>query len=67
MKRVIQLAIGGLGGFAIAAVILALLLPFLIRRGYLAIGSPTGFWIIAAVVLLCVIVVAFRPWRSRRG
>jgi hypothetical protein len=66
MRRVIQLAIEGLGGIAIAAVILALLLPFLIRSGYLAIGSPAGFGIIAAVALLCVLVV-FRPWRSRRG
>jgi hypothetical protein len=67
MKRILRLALEGLAGVALAGVLLALLLPLLVRSGYLAVGSPAGLWIIGGVITLCVILVAVKPWGSRRG
>ncbi|MGH9146643.1 MAG: hypothetical protein ACRD1Q_08040 [Vicinamibacterales bacterium] len=66
MKRIIQLILQVLAGFAIAAVLLAILLPWLIRGGYLETGTPAGLWIIGIVSLLCVALVVFWPWKSRQ-
>jgi hypothetical protein len=66
MKRIILLVFQVLGGFAISAVLLAILLPWLIRAGYLETGTPAGLWIIGIVSLLCVALVVFWPWKSRQ-
>lgn len=66
MKRIIQLVFQVVAGFAIAAVLLAVLLPLLIRGGYLEIGTTAGLWIVGIVSLLCVTLVVFWPGKSRR-
>lgn len=66
MKRIIQLVFEVVAGFAIAAVLLAVLLPLLIRSGYLEIGTTAGLWIVGIVSLLCVTLVVFWPGKSRR-
>lgn len=49
-------------GLAIAAAVLAVLLPWLIRARYLAIGSQNAFWIIGLVIVVCVtLVICFYP------
>jgi hypothetical protein len=66
MKRIIQLVFQVVAGFAIAAVLLAVLLPLLIRIGYLEIGTTAGLWIVGIVSLLCITLVVFWPGKSRR-
>ena len=66
MKRIIQLVFQVVAGVAIAAVLLAVLLPLLIRGGYLEIGTTAGLWIVGIVSLLCVTLVIFWPGKSRR-
>jgi hypothetical protein len=66
MKRIIQLVFQVVAGFAIAAVLLAVLLPLLIRGGYLEMGTTAGLWIVGIVSLLCITLVVFWPWKSRR-
>jgi hypothetical protein len=66
MKRIIQLVFQVVAGFAIAAVLLAVLLPLLIRGGYLEIGTTAGLWIVGVVSLLCITLVVFWPGKSRR-
>ena len=66
MRQIIQLVFQVLAGLAIAAVLLGVLLPLLIRNGYLETGTPAGLWIIGIVSLLCVTLVVFWPWTSRR-
>jgi hypothetical protein len=65
MKRITKLVLQVLAGITIAAILLALLLPFLIRSGYLGIGSPAGLWIIGAVSLFCIALIVFWPSSSR--
>jgi hypothetical protein len=67
MKRIIQLIFQVLAGFAIAAALLAILLPLLIRGGYLEVGSPAGLWVIGGVSVICILLVIVRPWTSRHG
>ena len=67
MKRIIQLVFQVVAGLAIAAVLLAVLLPLLIRSGYLEIGTNAGLWIVGIVSLLCITLVVFWPGSSRQG
>ena len=62
LKTLAQIVIG----IGIAGVVLAIVLPPLIKAGYLAVGSPAGFWIVWAVIAACVLLTLFRPRRSPR-
>ncbi|HEY7449204.1 MAG TPA: hypothetical protein VH702_13690 [Vicinamibacterales bacterium] len=65
MKRIIQPVVKILGGIAIAGVVLAVLLPLLIQREYIGLGSLAGLWIIGGVSLLCIALLFLWPWTSR--
>ena len=62
LKTLAQIVIG----IGIAGVVLAIVLPPLIKAGYLAVGSPAGFWTIWAVIAVCILLTLFRPRRSPR-
>lgn len=66
MKRILQLIFRVLAGLAIAGVLLAVLLPLLIRGGYLGVGTTAGLWIVGIVGLLCVTLMVCWPCTSHR-
>jgi hypothetical protein len=66
MKRIFQFIFRLLAGLAIAAILLAVLLPLLIRGGYLEVGTTAGLWIVGIVGLLCVTIVLCWPLTSHR-
>ena len=53
-------------GLAIAGMVLAVLLPLLIKAGYLTLGSDAGIWIIGLVIAASVLLTLFKPRRSSR-
>ena len=62
LKTLAEIAIG----LAIAGMVLAVLLPLLIKAGYLTLGSDAGIWIIGLVIAVSVLLTLFKPRRSSR-
>ena len=62
LKTLAEIAIG----LAIAGMVLAVLLPLLIKAGYLTLGSDAGIWIIGLVIAASVLLTLFKPRRSSR-
>ena len=60
LKTLAEIAIG----LAIAGMVLAVLLPLLIRAGYLTLGSDAGIWIIGLVIAASVLLTLFKLRRS---
>jgi hypothetical protein len=54
-------------GVAIAGTALAVLLPWLIRAGYLALGSRNALWVIGLMVVTCVALALCLAPRSDRA
>ena len=60
LKTLAEIAIG----LAIAGMVLAVLLPLLIKAGYLTLGSDAGIWIIGLVIAASVLLTLFKLRRS---
>lgn len=67
MTQLFQALVGVVAGVAAAGVILAFLLPLLIRGGHLTIGSAAGLWIVGGIVVGCVVLALLRPWKAFGG
>ena len=63
---IIRLLVETIVGVAVAALLLAVAVPVLIRHHFLAPGDPRGVLLIGAVLVLAISVILLRPGGSLR-
>ena len=67
LRQVLAVLLEALAGLFVAAAILAVLIPVLIRRNLIRVGDTPGVMVIALVVFLCVAGAVLRPGAALRA
>ena len=66
LKLILAVVVEAILGLAVAAGILATVVPVLLRRGLIAAGDAPGFIVVVVVLISCMAVAILRPGSALR-
>ena len=66
LKLILAVVVEAILGLAVAAGILATVVPVLLRRGLIAAGDAPGFIVVVLVLISCMAVAILRPGSALR-